>query len=85
MTKKRHTDKAIELSHQVMLYIIKHPEAVKDVPSDASFVVFSSEDKAFNRSNEGFLESVVAEGKPVVKVEQTKSKKEPWKFIPLTI
>lgn len=80
MIKKAQTKKNLELSEQLADYIVNNPGAVKDLPKNVSFVVFSSEDESLNKENEGLIKSVVAEGKKVIKAIQTKDKVHPWKF-----
>lgn len=80
MTRKIQTKKNLELSEKLANYIVNNPEAVKSLPKNVSFIVFSSEDESLNKKNEGFIKSVLAEGKNVVKAIQTKNKSNPWKF-----
>lgn len=83
MTKKVQTRKNLELSEQLASYIVNNPRAVKDLPKNVSFIVFSSEDESLNKKNEGLIKSVIAEGKKVIKAIQTKDKSNPWKFSPV--
>ena len=80
MTKTKQYKKNIDLSGKLAEYIISHPKIVKDMPKDASFVVFASKDKELNKENQKLVLSLKSEGKKVVKAIQKQSKKDPWSF-----
>lgn len=83
MTKQLQADKNLKLSAKVAEYIAKNPEKVKDLKGKLSFVIFSAEDTKLNEANTDLANKLKREGKKVVKVEETKNKKFPWKFTPL--
>ena len=80
MTRNAQAVKNLKLSQKLAEYIAKNPDAVKNLPKNSSFIVFSSIDESLNKANEGFINSVLAEGKKVIKAIQTKDKQNPWKF-----
>jgi len=80
MTRNIQAKKNMKLSQKLMEYIANNPKAIKNLPDDASFIVFSSVDESLNEENEGLIKSVIAEGKKVIKAIQTRDKSNPWKF-----
>ncbi len=80
MTKKMQAVKNLDLSQKLASYIAENPEAVKGLPTKASFVAFSSSDESLNMENQKLIKSVLAEGKRVIKAIQTNDKLNPWKF-----
>ena len=85
MTKQIQTSKNLKLSAKVAEYIAKNPDSVKDFKGDLSFVVFSATDNLLNKVNNNLANKLKKEGKKVIKVEETKDKTSPWKFIPLSV
>ena len=85
MTKAKQTTKNIKLSEKLASFIEENPSAVKDLPNDASFVFFSSKDKELNKVNSKLVDSLVGSGSKVVKAEETNNKKQPWRFIPVSV
>lgn len=83
MTKKKQAIKNLDLSQKLAEYIASNPMAVKNLPKKSTFVVLSSVDHKLNVENQKLIDSVVAEGKKVIKVVQTKDKFNPWKFSPV--
>ena len=83
MTKKKQATKNLDLSQKLAEYIAGNPDTVKNLPKNSSFVVFSSADESLNEENQKLIDSVLAEGKKVIKAIQTKDKVNPWKFYPL--
>ena len=80
MTKTTQAKKNLRLSEKLVDYLMKHPKAVVNRPKHVSFIVFSSADEALNKENEKLIDSVIAEGKKLIKAIQTKDKSNPWKF-----
>ncbi len=80
MTKRMQTNKNLDLSAKAAEYIAKNPEATKDFAGKISFVVFSANDKVLNRNNEDLAKRLKSKGLNIVKAQQTKDKREPWKF-----
>lgn len=80
MTKKKQFIKNLDLSEKLANYIAKNPSEVKDFPSDASFVTFSSTDSDLNNANKKLLKSLKEEGRSVIKAQETQDKHIPWKF-----
>jgi hypothetical protein len=64
--------------------LAKHPVSIDEEPERTSFVVFSSHDTKLNEANTKFLESLLDEGRKVIKAEETNDKHNPWKFTPVT-
>ena len=85
MTKQLQTSKNLKLSAEVAEYIAKNPGTIKGLDGDLSFVVFPANDPDLNKANTNLAKKLKQEGKRVIKVEETKNKKDPWKFIPLSI
>lgn len=83
MTKQLQISKNLKLSAKVAEYIAKNPDKVKGLGGKLSFVVFPSDDADLNKANTTLAKKLTEEGKKVVKVEETKNKKFPWKFVPL--
>lgn len=84
MSKKKQIDKNIKLSEKLATFIAENPDLYQDLPSHASFVVFSLRDKELNKINQKLIQSLLQEGKQVVKAEETEDKSKPWKFIPVS-
>lgn len=80
MTKKKQAIKNLDLSQKLAEYIAANPDAIKKLPKKSTFVVFSSADDLLNEENKKLIQSIIAEGKKVIKAIQTKDKLNPWKF-----
>lgn len=79
MTKKKQVEKNIKLSEELANYIVgKNVSLPKNQNYD--FVAFSVTDQKLNKANEKLVKSLIAEGKKVVKAQQTTNKKNPWNF-----
>lgn len=83
MSNKKQAEKNLKLSVKLANFIADNPQLSKTVISGASVVPFSLEDKELNKANEKLVEELLEEGKRVVKAEETKNSKEPWKFMQL--
>ena len=83
MSKRIQATKNLDLSQKLAEYIASNPETVKNLPKKSTFVVFSSVDKKLNAENKKLIDSILAEGKKVVKAAQTKDRFNPWKFSPI--
>lgn len=83
MSKKQQLDKNMKLTVKLADFIASHPEVNKAIPSGASIVPFSAKDNILNRMNKKLIPGLKEEGKTVVKAEETKNSKEPWKFVTL--
>ncbi len=82
MSKKQQAVKNMDLTVKLTDYLASHPEDSKNFySSNASVVPFSATDKKLNEINDELVKDLLEEGKKVVKAEETKSKKEPWKFV----
>lgn len=83
MSNKKQAEKNLKLSVKLANFIADNPQLSKTVISGASVVPFSLEDEELNKANEKLVEELLEEGKRVVKAEETKNSKEPWKFMQL--
>lgn len=83
MRNKKQVEKNIKLSSKIASYIMKNPDAVKKVPKNSTYVIFSADDQELNKKNEEMISSLKDEGKKVIKVVETKNKTNPWNFISL--
>lgn len=84
MSKKQQAEKNATLAVKLTDYLAKNPEIDKHVwGSGVSLVPFSARDKKLNNANQELVESLLEEGKKVIKAKETKNSKEPWKFITL--
>lgn len=77
MSNKDQAIKNIDLSHELAMYIAKHPNVAKKMPKSSSFVAFSASDEELNKANEKLIASLADEGKPIVKAVQTNDKVNP--------
>ena len=85
MSKKQQAIKNMDLTAKLADYINLHPEASNKVfVSGASVVPFSATNKELNKLNEELARDLLQEGKQVVRAQESKAKKEPWKFILLS-
>lgn len=83
MTKTKQLDKNIELSDKLAKFIIKHPQALRDIPDDASLIFFSASDQTLNKANEQLLASLKKSKQPIVRAQETGNKDAPWIFTPV--
>jgi len=81
MGKTKQLEKNVKLSEKLAEYIASTPSAIKNVPTGASFVVFSSKDEELNKLNYELAKSLKSQGKKVVKATEKKNKKRPWVFV----
>jgi len=79
---KKQIEKNFELSEKLAIFLSKNPKKMKAIPKDSSFVVFSATDKLLNKINEKLIESLVKEGRTVIKAQETKKPESPWEFTP---
>ncbi|MEK7502244.1 MAG: DUF5647 family protein [Patescibacteria group bacterium] len=82
MSKKKQTQKNIDLTQKLLDYLVSTPKLSK-LPKDVSFVPFSKKDENLNKANEELLESLVKEEKPVVKAQEPKTSKGNWTITPV--
>lgn len=82
MTKLKQLDENMKLSSKLADFLAEHPKAVA---SGVSVVPFSAYNQDLNRENEKLIESLKGEGKKIIKAEETKSSKNPWKFEQVSI
>ena len=81
MSKKQQAQKNLNLTVKLTDYLAGNPEMDKYVwGSGVSLVTFSATDKKLNNANQELVESLLEEGKKVVKAQETKNSKQPWKF-----
>ena len=81
MSKKQQAQKNLNLTVKLTDYLAGNPEMDKHVwGSGVSLVTFSATDKKLNTANQELVESLLEEGKKVVKAQETKNSKQPWKF-----
>lgn len=85
MSKKQQTEKNLKLSVKLVNFIADNPRLSQSMISGASVVPFSLSDQALNQSNEKLIEELLEEGKTVVKAEETKDSKNPWKFTSVSL
>jgi hypothetical protein len=82
MNKIIQAKKNLKLTVKLTDYLAKNPEIDWNVWKEGvSLVPFSATDKKLNSENNKLVEELLEEGKKVVKAEETKNSKEPWKFI----
>lgn len=84
MSKNQQITKNIELSEKLAEYISDNPSEIRQFPSSVSYVTFSSTDERLNSANKKLVLSLKSEGKSIIKAQETKDKKNPWKFILLS-
>lgn len=80
MTKKTQFTKNIQLSAKLTEYLMENIDQAKNNQADSSYVVFSAEDKKLNKMNSKLVDKMIKEGKTVIKAEETKNSKKPWKL-----
>jgi hypothetical protein len=79
MSKKQQIQKNLKLSEELMEYLADNPYNSKE--KNVSFVVFTQNDKELNKLNSNLINSLIEEGKHVIKAIQTSDKNHPWSFL----
>ena len=72
--------KNIQLSEKLANFIVSSKQNVKKNATGDSYVVFSATDKTLNRMNKRLVDTLLKQGKKVIKAEETQDNKNPWKF-----
>lgn len=80
MSKKKQLEKNIKLSTKFTSYVENKPDIANKISSSSQYVVLSADDKELNKMNEGIIESLLKQGKKVVKVQETNNPKVPWEL-----
>lgn len=80
MPKNVQLQKNLDLTDDLTTFILKHPEAQKELPKKASIVVFSEKDKELTKANKSLLKRLVEKGEKVVVAIKTTNKSKPWRF-----
>ena len=81
MSKHKQIEKNLQLSEKLMNYLADHPaESPTKKFGSVSFVILTKSDTELNRLNIQLIESLLSEGKKVVKALQTSDKNNPWTF-----
>ena len=83
MTKKIQAGKNIVLSGELASFILENPDTVNKFPASATFVIFTETDIKLNKVNRELLNTLVEEGKPVVKAKKTSNEENQWVFTPI--
>ena len=82
MSKTKQATKNLQLTQKLLDFIVLHS---KDLPAfitkSSTYVVFSNTDKELNKLNTKLLKEMQAEGKNVIKAEETGNKANPWNFV----
>ena len=81
MSSKMQTQKNIELTEKLTLYLLSSKTI--ELPSNVSIVPFSNKDEKLNHANEKLVETLLSEDKPLVKAQEPKTSNGPWKFTPI--
>jgi hypothetical protein len=84
MDRKIQAEKNLELMEKLTKFLLSHPEIDKKLPSDASLVILSAEDKALNDINDKLIPGLLEEGKHVVKAQEIKGDANKWEFSPIS-
>jgi len=77
MTKQYQAEKNIELSEELMNYLIS--KKIKARPN-YSYVIFVEGNDEFNTMNNKLVEGLIKEGRKVIKAEKTKNGRKRWIF-----
>ncbi|HXS14988.1 MAG TPA: DUF5647 family protein [Candidatus Saccharimonadales bacterium] len=80
MSKTQQANKNIVLTEKLAMFLTENPQVDEEMPDNVSYVTFSAKDKNLNELNAKLIESLLHEGKQVVRAEETKDKSNPWKF-----
>ncbi len=82
MSKLAQTAKNIKLSQKLLDYIVFHSENLPSfVTKVSTYVVISDKDEELNEMNYKLIAEMQAEGKKVIKAEETGNKLNPWVFV----
>jgi hypothetical protein len=84
MNTKTQAEKNLQLMEKLTEFLLSHPEVDKQLPSDASFIILSAEDKTLNEVNDKLIPGLLEEGKHVFKAQEIKSDTNSWEFSPIT-
>jgi hypothetical protein len=84
MNKKTQAEKNLELMEKLTKFLLSHPEIDKKLPTDASLIILSAEDKALNDVNDKLIPGLLEEGKHVVRAQEIKSDTNKWEFSPIS-
>lgn len=71
----------LKLSEKLLDYLSKYPRNNKQ--GNISYIIITKEDSELNKENLVMAESLVREGKNVVKAIETNNRSTPWKFASL--
>lgn len=80
MTSKQQITKNIDLSQELMNYMIA--KKVKPKPN-YSYVIFTKHDSKLNKLNESLLEELVEEGRKVIRAIKMGTGNNQWIFTPI--
>ncbi len=78
MPTKLQIAKNLELSERLLNYLSNNPQQV--AYENVSYIVITKADEELNKINLSMIDSLVKEGKKVVKALETQDKTLPWKF-----
>lgn len=82
MSKNKQIEKNLQLSGKLMEYLADNPsQSPTKKWGSVSFVVLTKNDDELNKLNSQLIDSLLDEGKKVVKAIQTLNKKQPWTFL----
>lgn len=82
MSKNKQIEKNLHLSGELMKYLADNPSRSPTKKwGSVSFVVLTKNDDELNKLNGQLINSLLDEGKKVVKAIQTSNKKQPWTFL----
>lgn len=77
MTKHQQVIKNIDLSQELMDYMVSHKVRTKP---NYSYVVFVENDITLNKMNTKLVDELLQEGRKVVKAQKTTNPKKQWIF-----
>ena len=81
MSTKLQITKNIELSEKLLDYLSHNPQS--NIHKNVSYIIVTKEDEELNKLNLSMVDSLIKEGKKVVKALETNDKSFPWKFASL--
>ena len=82
MSKTKQATKNLKLTQKLLDHIVLHSEDLPAfVTKKSTYVVFSNTDKELNKMNAKLLIEMQAEGKNVIRAEETGDKANPWNFV----
>ena len=73
MGKKKQLEKNILLSTKFTSYVENKPDVANKISSSSEYVVLSADDKELNVMNESIIESLVKQGKKVIKFKKQRT------------